>query len=163
MMMIELAIGWFKIVKIPKFGLEEVALGNGEHIYKSSDRVSQLFNNTWMCRYPRPRKVVFNNGYYFKQDFTPLLKEFDIKPVLTSAKNPQDNSPVERVHQVILNMLVTKDLDKKFFDYIDPWDETLASIAWAIRASYYHNILSTPGQAVFGRDMLFNLASVIDW
>ena len=92
-----------------------------------------------------------------------MLKEFNIKPVLMSAKNPQDNSPVERVHQVILNMLVTKDLDKKFFDYIDPWDETLASIAWAIRASYYHNILSTPGQAVFGRDMLFNLASVIDW
>ena len=70
---------------------------------------------------------------------------------------------MERVHQVILNMLVTNNIDKKVFVYIDPWGETLASIAWAIRASYYRTILSTPGQAVFGRDMLFNLASVIDW
>ena len=38
---------------------------------------------------------------------------FDIKPVLTSVKNPQANALVERVHQVILNMLVTKYIDKK--------------------------------------------------
>ena len=91
-----------------------------------------------------------------------MLKEFNIKPVLMSAKNPQDNSLVERVHQVILNMLVTKDLDKNVFDYIYPWGETLAYIAWAIRDSYYCTILSTPGQSVFGRDVLFNLTSVVD-
>ena len=84
-----------------------------------------MFNNTWLCRYPRPRKVVFDDGSEFKRDFTPLLKYFDIKPVLTSVKKPQSNAPVERVHQVILNMLVTKGLDKKVFDYIDPWGETL--------------------------------------
>ena len=60
-------------------------------------------------------------------------------------------------------MLVTKDLDNKVFDYIDPWGETLASIAWAIRASYCLTIMSTLGQAVIARDMLFNLASVVDW
>ena len=56
---------------------------------------------------------MFDNGSGFKQDFNPLLKEFDIKPVLTLVKNPQDNAPVEQVHQLILNMLVTKDIDKK--------------------------------------------------
>ena len=60
-------------------------------------------------------------------------------------------------------MLVTEDLDKKVFDYIDPWGETLASIAWVIIAYDRHTIMVTPGQAVFGRDILFNLASVIDW
>ena len=59
-------------------------------------------------------------------------------------------------------MLVTKYLDNKVFDYIDPWGETLASIAWAIRYSYHLTIIATPGQAVFGRDMLFNLASVVE-
>ena len=87
---------------------------------KSSARVSQLFNNTFLCRYPRPRKVVFDNGYEFKQYFTPLLKDFAIKPVLTSVKNPQSNAPVDQVHQLMLNMIVTKDLDNKVFDYIDP-------------------------------------------
>ena len=70
---------------------------------------------------------------------------------------------MERVHQVILNMHVTKDIDTKVFNRIDIWGETLASIAWAIRTSYLHTIIATSGQAVFGRDMLFNLASVLDW
>ena len=122
-----------------------------------------MSNNTWLCRYSRPRKVAFENGYEFKQDFTPLLKEFYIKPVLTSVKNPQANAPVERVYQVILNMLVTKDIDNKVFDYIYPWGETLASIAWSKRASYHRIIMATPGQDVIGRDMLFNLASVVEW
>ena len=92
-----------------------------------------------------------------------MLKEFYIKPVLTLVKNFQANAPVERVHQVILNMLVTKDLDNKVFEYIDPWGETLSSTAWAIRASYHFTIMATPGQYFLGRDMLFNLASVVDW
>ena len=72
MTMIDPAIGWFDIVEITTFALEEVKLGNDEYIDKSSARVSQLFNNTWICRYLRPRKVVFDNGSEFKQDFTPL-------------------------------------------------------------------------------------------
>ena len=105
---------------------------------------------------------MFDNGYEFKRDFTTLLKDLDIKLVLTSVKKPQANAPVELVHQVILNMLVTNDLDNKVFDYIYPWGETLSSIAWEIKASYCRTIMDTPGQGIFGRDMLFNLASAVD-
>ena len=35
--------------------------------------------------------------------------------------------------------------------------------AWAIRASYCLIIGATPGQAIFGRDMVFNIASVVYW
>ena len=107
-----------------------------------------------MCRYLHPRKFVFDNGSDFKRDFTSLLKEFDIKTVLMSVKNPQDNSPVEQVHQVILKILVTKDLDNKLFDYIDPWSKTLANVSWEIRAYYHCTIMSTPSQAVSVRNML---------
>ena len=65
MTMIDPATGWFEIVKIPTFNLYEVSIGNNEYIDKSSDRVSQLFNNTWLCIYPRPRKFVFDNRYEF--------------------------------------------------------------------------------------------------
>ena len=92
-----------------------------------------------------------------------MLKDFNIKPILTFVKNLKANAPVQRVHQVILNMLITKDLNNKVFEYIDPWGYTPAYIAWAIIASYHCNIMATPVQDVFGRDMLFNLASVIDW
>ena len=116
MTMIDPVTGWFEIFEIPTFDLDEVTSGNDEYMDKSSDRVIQLFNNTWLCRYPHPRKVMFYNGSECKQDFTPLLKEFNIKPVLISVKNPQANTMLNRVHQLILNMLVIKYLDKKVFD-----------------------------------------------
>ena len=58
--------------------------------------------------------------YEFERYFTPLLKDIDIKPVLTTIKTPQDNTTVDQVHQVILNMLVMKDIDNNIFDHIDP-------------------------------------------
>ena len=51
-------------------------------------------------------------------------------------------------------MLVTKDIDNKVFDYIDPWGETISYIAWEIRASYHLTIMTTTGQDVFGRDII---------
>ena len=74
--MVDLATGCFEIVQIPRFDLEEVKIGNDEYIDKSSASASQLFNNTWLCRYPRPRKAVYDNGSDFKRDFTAFLKDF---------------------------------------------------------------------------------------
>ena len=93
---------------------------NDEYIDKSSARVIQLFNNRCLRRYPCTQKSVVDIGLEFKRDFTPFLDYFDIKPVLTTNKKPQANAPSERVHQVILNMIVAKDLSNKVFDYIDP-------------------------------------------
>ena len=106
---------------------------------------------------------MFNNGSEFKQDFTTFIKDLDIKPVLKKIKNPQAKYPVERVHQVILDMPVTKYLNNKDFDHIDPWGETLSYIALVIRESYHLTIMNTPGQAVFYRYMLFNLTSGVYW
>ena len=36
-------------------------------------------------------------------------------------------------------------------------------IAWAIRESYHRTLGFTPGRAVFGRAVLFNLTSLLDW
>ena len=119
----------FEFVEILTFDLKEVTKGNGEYIDKSSARVSQLFNYTWLCRYPRPRKIVFDNRSEFKLDFTPFLKDLYIKPILTSINNRQSNALVDQVNQVIKNILVTKDIYNKCFDHIYPWVETLAYIA----------------------------------
>ena len=163
MKMIDPDKGWFKIVEILTYDLNEVTAGNDEYIYKSFVRVSQLFNKTCIFRYPHPRNVVFDNVYEFKRDFTTLLNDLNLKHVLTTIKTPQANTPVERVHQVILNLLVTKYIYNKVFDHIYPWGETLAYIAWSIIASYHSTIMSTPCQAVFGRDMILKLASVVYW
>ena len=67
------------------------------------------------------------------------------------------------VHQVLYNMIVTKDLVRNLLVYIDPWDETIAYIMWEIRACYHLTIEATPGQPVFVRDTIFTLASVVEW
>ena len=90
-----------------------------------------------------------------------MLNYFDIKPVFAAVKNPQSNAPVEWVHQVIYNMLVTKDIDNNVFDYINPWGEILSYISLVIRYYYHNTIRATPVQYVFGRDMIFNTTSVV--
>ena len=84
---------------------------------------------------------IFFNGYKFKQYFTPFQNYFYIIPVYTPIKNSQANTPVEILHQVIYNMIATKYLDIKVYDYINTWFETLTYISWSIRASYYHTLL----------------------
>ena len=66
MTMIDPDTGWFEIVKILMFELDEVMTGNDEYIDKPSARISQLFKNTWLCRYPRPQKFVFDKVSEFK-------------------------------------------------------------------------------------------------
>ena len=48
MTMIKPTTGWFEIVEIPTYELNEVTGGNDEYIDKSSSRLNQLFNNTWI-------------------------------------------------------------------------------------------------------------------
>ena len=62
-----------------------------------------------------------------------MLNYFAVTPICTSIKNPQSNVLVKRIHQVIYNIIVTKDIDIKVYDYIDTWGVTLDSVAWAIR------------------------------
>ena len=144
MTFIDPATGWFEIVEVPQ-------------IDQTSARMSQLFDEVWLSRYPRPRKVIYDNGTEFKKNFQPLLKDFAIKPTCTSIKNPQANAILERIHQVVGSMLKTKDLVEVVFDVVDLWSEILASIAYAVRCSYHSTLKGTPGQLVFGRDMLLDL------
>jgi hypothetical protein len=45
--MIDLATGWFEIVKATN---------------KSETSIQDLFHVAWLARYPRPQFIVFNNG-----------------------------------------------------------------------------------------------------
>ena len=95
MTMIDPVTGWFEIVEVPSYIVDDVNKKlTKEQIDKSSARISRLFDQAWLSRYPRPNKVVFDNGSEFKKDFVPLLHDWLVKPVCTTIKNPQANSPV---------------------------------------------------------------------
>jgi hypothetical protein len=150
MTMIDPTTGWFEIVQVP-------------YNDQGSARISQLFNNTWIARYPRPAKVVYDHGSEFKRHFRNLLLDYDVKASPTTAKNPQANAMVERIHLVIQNMLRTKDLNNHIYDYHDPFGEILSSVAWAVRSSYHTIKQATPAQLVFGRDMIMPIVYSANW
>ena len=144
MTFIDPATSWFEIAEVPDTD-------------KTSARISRLFDQVWLSRYPRPQKVLYDNGSEFKKNFQPLIKDFAVKATCTSIKNPQANAILERIHQVVGSMLKTKDLVNIEFDELDMWSPILASVAYAIRCSHHSTLNATPGQLVFGRDMLLDL------
>ena len=60
-------------------------------------------------------------------------------------------------------MLSTKDIYRKVYDYIYTWGGALASVVWEIIVSYHLTISFTPGKALFGRNVLFNLTPLVYW
>jgi len=64
---------------------------------------------------------------------------------------------------VLLNSLRAYELDQKELDERKPWTSILADAAWAIRSTYHTVLDATPGQIVFGRDMVLPIQFKADW
>ena len=91
--MVDKATSWPEIVSAPT---------------KDSDYISHLFDRTWLCRYPRPVKVVHDIGGEFTGfEFQEMLSSYGIKGVPITVKNPRSNSAAERMHLTAADMLRT--------------------------------------------------------
>jgi hypothetical protein len=42
-------------------------------------------------------------------------------------------------------------------------DVFLSDAAWAVRSTYHTMLKASPGAAIIGRDMLFNILFIADW
>jgi hypothetical protein len=78
-------------------------------------------------------------------------------------KNPQANGVLEPVHQVLGQMLSTAELDMANSITFDDVNVFLDNAAWAIRSTYHTALKASPGAAIFGQDMLFDIPFVADW
>ena len=78
-------------------------------------------------------------------------------------RNPQANAIVERVHQTIGNIIRTFELENNYLDEEDPWTGILSATAFAIRTTYHTTLKKSPGQLVFGRDMILNVKHIANW
>ena len=92
-----------------------------------------------------------------------MCTNFGITLKPTTSYNPSATGIIERVHQTIGNMLRTHELEKRELDPKDPWGIFLSSVAWAVRSTYHTTIDATPGQLVFGRDMILPIHVRTDW
>ena len=141
------------------------AIGQTKEAYfdKSSLMISKLVSKCWFSRYPRCKYVIYDNGSEFKLHFEDLCDSYGLKRKPTSIKNPQANAILERVHDVVMNMIRTSELDMA--DSVAPSDidVVLTDAAWAIRSTYHTVLRATPGAAIFGRDMMFDIPYIADW
>jgi hypothetical protein len=81
----------------------------------------------------------------------------------TSVKNPQANAILEQIHAVLGNMLHTSKLDMYEMVKANDIDVFLSDIAWDICSTYHTVLKASPGAAIFGRDMLFDIPFIADW
>ncbi len=65
--------------------------------------------------------------------------------------------------QVLGQMLCTAELDMANSVTPDDVDVFLDNAAWAIHSTYHTVLKASPGAAIFGRDMLFDIPFVADW
>ena len=132
---------------------------------KKADEVSNHVEQTWLARYPWPSYITFDGGPEFKKEFGDLLRtEYpSIKTKPSSKRNPQANAILERVHGTIGNMIRTFELDEIDLDENDPFSGLVSAVGFAVRSTYHTTLQATPGQLVFGRDMIFPIQYVADW
>jgi transposase InsO family protein len=69
---------------------------------KTSKQVTKTFERLWLSRYPRPRTCIHDCGPEFiAHEFQTMLEDTGIGSRPTSARNPQSNGIIERVHRTI--------------------------------------------------------------
>ncbi len=95
--------------------------------------------------------------------FQYLCDSYGIKRKPTTVKNPQANAILERVHQVLRQMLHTAELDMANTVVPDDVDVFIDNAAWAIHSTYHTVFKASPGAAIFGRDMHFNIPFLANW
>jgi hypothetical protein len=78
-------------------------------------------------------------------------------------KNPQANAILECVHQILGQMRCTAKIDMPKSVTSNDVNVFLDSVAWAIHSTYHTVLKVSPGAAIFGQDMLFNIPFVADW
>ena len=148
--MIDPATGWFEIAQYDD---------------KRAISVAEIIEQQWLNRYPWPNKIRMDRGKEFVgNEFKQMVKkDYGIKTKFITTRNPQANAIIERVHQVIANLVRTFNLEEECMDEDDPWAGILTSAAFAIRSTFHTTLKATPGQLVFGRDMIMNISHEADW
>jgi hypothetical protein len=116
----------------------------------------------WLSRYPRCCYIIYDNASEFKLNFEYLCETYGIKRKPTTIKNPQANAILERLHQVLGQMLDTSELNMAKTITPDDVDVFLDNAAWAICSTYHTVLKASPGAAIFGRDMLFDIPFIAD-
>jgi hypothetical protein len=124
---------------------------------KSAKESMNTFDDVWLSRYPRPKYTGFENGGEYKNVFEELVNNYGKRRENSTPFNPQSNGIIERVHWTLNDSLRTAEIDGREMEEIDHWGPFLASDEYTIRSTFHNTLKATPGQLVFGRDMVLSI------
>ena len=102
--------------------------------------MANIAEEEWFSRYPWPTQVTYDRGTEFiGQEFQKMLEDYGVKKKPNTTRNPQANAIVERVHQVIGNIVRTFELQDNYLDEDDPWEGILSANSVCSSCNIPHN------------------------
>ena len=88
--------------------------------------------------------------------------EYGITAKPITSVNPISNSVLERIHQVLGNLVRTFNISTQaYVENNYPWTEILAVAAFAIGSTTYREKGYSVGQLIFGRDMILPIKHMV--
>ena len=117
-------------------------------------------------RYPWTLEIIYERGGEFLgYEFKNILIEdkYGTKNKPDSPGNPQVNATIERIYQVLGNLVRTYNLQESYVDDTDPFMGILNTAAFAVQSTYHRKKDKSLGQLVFGRDMILPINHVANW
>ena len=132
------------------------------HKAPTAQEVMRAFENTWLSRYPKPLRVISDRGPEFiGHEFPQKLLEAGIRFKPVSARNPQSNGIIERVHQTIaqvIRVLIERNKPTNQDECDRLIEDALATAMHATRAAAHSQLeYCSPGSIAFHRDMVLNI------
>ena len=146
----------------PCFNLLEIA----PQLDKTSAECAKLFQDCWLSRYPRPMRVVHDNGPEFKKDFQQFLRDARMKSVPCNPRTPTSNGLLEATHKaigIVVRTLAAEHSPRSLVEANNLIRRALATAMHASRCASNESLGGySPGSLAFGRDMILNIPLVAD-
>ena len=109
----------------------------------SSKMVATQFDIKWLCHYPQPTKLGYDNGKeIIGKEFQELLVSYDITGKPATVKNPTAQALMECLHLTLGDQLRVSIYS--FDDLHKDVNHLLQSCAWVILSTGPSNILTIP-------------------
>ena len=77
--------------------------------------------------------------------------------------NSQVNYIIERIHQLLDNLISNFELDKNYVNGDYTWRGILAAAAFAVRSTFHTTNKKSTGQILFGWDIIAPIEHVANW
>ena len=140
----------------------ELARLDNRTAFEAARRMEQA----WLYRYPRPVQCIYDPGTEFMAEFGELLDNWSIKKKPTGVRSPEANAVCERMHQTVedlLRSLCHSHPPQNIEEATALIDHILSIVSHALRSTVHRTLQTTPGAAVFNRDMLLDVPYIANW